>query len=112
MNDLFYALPPNSYNLFKDISDMCADFVSIAITDDYRKILDRNKEKIINFYKLSGEDLELIEVMVKINPESGTYYKFTVRDQDKKTVVAKVDDLHTRSRWDAKQWANTEVANL
>lgn len=36
---------------------MCADFTSIAITDEHRKILYRNKERIATFYKLSGDAL-------------------------------------------------------
>lgn len=47
---------------------MCADFTSVAITDEHRKILDRNRERIATFYKLSGEALELAEVRAKIVP--------------------------------------------
>lgn len=54
-----------------------AEYVSVPITDDHRKILERNREKIVNFYNLVG-DLELVEVSVKVVPESGIYYKFTV----------------------------------
>lgn len=68
-------------------------------------MLDRNKERIIKFYKLNGDNLELVEVVAKIVPNSGTYYKFTVMDKDNKSVVAKIDDLHTRSRWNSSEWA-------
>lgn len=55
---------------------------------------------------MSGSDLELLEVAAKIVPDSGTYYKFTVMDREKKTAVAKVDELHTRSSWNANSWIN------
>lgn len=83
---------------------MSSAFVSIEITDHHRKILERNKEKIISFYKLEGDELQLVEVMAKVIPESGTYYKFTVMDRNRKAVIAKIDDLHSRPRWSAQEW--------
>lgn len=81
-----------------------SDFISIPVTDEHRKMLERSKDKLASFYKLEG-NIELLEVAAKVIPDSGTYYKFTVIDENKKTAILKVDELHSRSKWDAAQWA-------
>jgi len=48
-------------------------------------------------------------VSAKIIHDSGAYYKFTLLDANKKSAIVKVDDLHTRARWDGAQWAQQEV---
>jgi hypothetical protein len=42
--------------------------------------------------------------MAKVIPESGTYYKLTVMDRNKKRVIAKVDDVHSRPKWSSQEW--------
>ena len=53
-----------------------------------------------------------MEVMAKIVPESGTYYKLTVMDGNRKTVTAKVDDLHSKPKWSPEQWVQKELAYI
>lgn len=36
---------------------MSVGFTTISITDHHRELLERNKAKIINFYKLEGDEL-------------------------------------------------------
>jgi hypothetical protein len=44
--------------------------------------------------------------MTKVIIDSGVYYRFTVTDQNKKKVVVKIDDLHSRSQWNAVEWVD------
>lgn len=43
--------------------------------------------------------------MMKIIPDSGAYYKFTVIDKNKKAFLVKIDNLHSRPKWNAIDWA-------
>lgn len=50
--------------------------------------------------------------MAKVIPDSGSYYKFTVMDSNKKTAIAKIDDLHSKPRWNAQEWVDKELARI
>lgn len=41
---------------------------------------------------------------MKVIPDSGTYYKYLLKDANGKRVTVKIDDVHPQREWSTEEW--------
>lgn len=77
---------------------MSEEFVAIPVDPRHQEMVEMNKATICKFYGLD-ERLEVVEAQMKVIRNSGTYFKFTVRDCNGREAKVKIDKVHPDLTW-------------
>lgn len=82
--------------------------MKVPVIDHYDELVNRHQEKIHKFYSMTGK-LSVIDAQMKVIPDSGTYYKFLIKDAKDKQAYFKIDEVHPQANWNTEEWKEKHV---